>query len=171
MKVFLNICFIAMLSAGIYGTVDLALDMKNGTYILYEGEELPTLSALGTNNRFITRPPAVHLAVKEVKKVEKKVPALLTINELSFDDFSRGEPPMMLDEILMGTPSIADSLTNTAVSVALADTAKALSEIKSASAGVKKEERKFSLKLYSRGRPRPVVKEPVALKKDSLQNP
>lgn len=159
----------AMLSAGIYGTIDMALDIKNGTYILYEGEELPTMKALGSHVRYIISRPPVHVAIKEVKKTEK-VPSLLTINELSFDDFSRGEPPMMLDEILMGTPTVADSLQNEAVRTALHDTAVALNEGKNDSAVVKKEERKFSLKLYSRGKAPRKINEGIAAGPDSTKS-
>lgn len=168
MRSFLLTSVICMLAAGIYGTIDLTFDLKNGTFIQYEDEgETVSVSQFAYSSKGILKKTNVKIAQKkETKKL--KAPTLITsFTDLEFEDFSRGEPPMYLESLL--ELSAPDSLVNADVSTAINDTVAAVKEkVKSDSLG--KEERKFSMKLYSRGRPpKKVVKEEVeAEEKDKL---
>ncbi len=166
MKVFLMSTVIAMLAAGIYGTVDLTLDVKNGTLVEYQEEDLTYVSQFAEKTKGLYHKTNVKVAQKKV--VVAPTPTLVnSFSELSFDDFSRGEPPMYLETMLLETVGKPDSLENAEVETAINDTLSALAENKkevSADSASVKEERKFSLKLYSRGRPpKKVVKEEVAV--------
>lgn len=163
MKVFLMSTVIAMLAAGIYGTIDLTLDVKNGTLVEYQEEEdLTYVSQFAEKTKGIYHKTNVKVAQKKV--VVAPTPTLVnSFLDLSFEDFSRGEPPMYLETMLLETVGKPDSVESAEVETAINDTLSALAEnTKKAltdSASVK-EERKFSLKLYSRGRPpKKVVKE------------
>jgi len=179
MQKFLLITVIAMLAAGIYGTVDLARDLKNGTLIEYEdeGEETASVSQFAYRTKGIFKRTNVRVAAK--KEVKKPVPTLVnSFSDLSFEDFSRGEPPMYLEAMLLEKMGAPDSVESAEVESAINDTVAALKEkakevAKNDSASIaKKEDRTFSLKLYSRGRPpRPVAKEAVALESDTTKHP
>lgn len=162
---------IGMLAAGIYGTIDLTFDIKNGTLIQYESDEaIPAVAQFSESSKGIFKKTNVHVAQREKKA--SATPALInSFEELSFSDFSRGEPPMYYEAMLMDRMGKPDSLQNTDVSLAISDTITALNEkAKSDSASAKKDERKFSLRLYSRGKPRPMVKqEEVAIETDSTK--
>lgn len=179
MQKFLLITVIAMLAAGIYGTVDLTLDLKNGTFIEYEdeGESTASVSQFAYRAKGIFKRTNVKVAAK--KEVKRPAPTLVnSFSDLSFEDFSRGEPPMYLEAMLLEKMGNPDSVESAEVETAINDTVSALKEKAKELAKndstplVKKEDRKFSLKLYSRGRPpRPVAKETVALAIDTTKNP
>lgn len=169
MKIFLNTCLVAMLGAGVYGGIDLAHDINNGTYIQYEEEPEGSISTFNRDIRFITHKPVIKKVLKTAQSA--KPPTLLTVSDLDIGDFSRGEPIIVYEEILQA--ELNDSLKNPDVTAALHDTIKALAEnkkenmVSDTTSVAKKEEPKFSLKLYSRARP-PRVKENVVARNDSI---
>lgn len=179
MQKFLLLTVIAMLAAGIYGTVDLTLDLKNGTLIEYEdeGEELVSVAQFAYRTKGIFKRTNVKVAAK--KEIKKPAPTLVnSFSDLSFEDFSRGEPPMYLEAMLLEKTGKPDSVESTEVETAIKDTVSALKEkakevaTNDSASLAKKEDRKFSLKLYSRGRPPKISKkEEVALLNDSIQKP
>ena len=65
MKTFLTVCTCAMISAGIYGFVDMAHDVKNGTMISYDRGESESSAAAG-------------MLSKEMHKVNKIKPMHFT---------------------------------------------------------------------------------------------
>jgi len=178
MQKFLLLTVIGMLAAGIYGTVDLTLDVKNGTLIEYEdeGEETASASQFAYRAKGIFKRTNVKVAAK--KEIKKPTPTLVnSFSDLSFEDFSRGEPPMYLEAMLLEKMGNPDSLESTEVETAIKDTVAALKEkakevaTNNSASLAKKEDRKFSLNLYSRGRPpRPVSKGTVALVSDTTKH-
>jgi len=97
------------------------------------------------------------------------------MSDIKISDFSRGEPPMLYEALLLEKVGSPDSVKSADVVTAINDTITAINERaneksqKDSSNTTKKEERKFSLKLYSRGRPRPITKETVAVQSDSTK--
>ncbi len=157
MRSFLLTSVICMLAAGIYGTIDLTFDLKNGTFIQYEDEgEAVEVSQFAYASKGIFKKTNVKVAQKKETK-KSAAPTLITsFTDLEFEDFSRGEP---IDMSYMLELSAPDSLVNEEVSAAINDTVAAVEE-KVKSDSLAKDERKFSMKLYSRGRPpKKVVKE------------
>jgi len=185
MRTFLMLSVIGMLAAGIYGTIDLTFDLKNGTFIEYEDEDVVLATAFAVSARGIfTENPVKNVKKKKIAYAEREKLRLsevsikdFSLSDIEFSDFSRGEPPMIYDELLLDRPTAPDSLLNKDVRAALNDTATAIHEkavetAKSESAGTSKEESKFSRKLYSRGRPpKPVKKEKeeLALQNDTIK--
>ena len=180
MKSFLMTAIIGMLVAGIYGTVDLTLDIKNGTLIEYEDEDVMEIAAFAGNRtgafaedpaENVSRKKAVYTENEKLKLAKVRLKDF-SLSDIDISDFSRGEPPMTYDALL-DEPMAPDSLVNAEVVSALNDTVAAIhekinKEVKKDSSGIVKEERKLSLKLYSRGRPPRLVKrEEVTLKSDS----
>lgn len=169
MKVFLMCSIIGMLAAGIYGTVDLTFDIKNGTLIEYQNdEELAQVAQFPESSKGIFKKTNVKVAQRE-KKIAAPPTLVNTLGDLSIESFSRGEPPMYYETMLMDRVGKPDSVESADVSAAINDTIAAVNQkIKSDSAAAKKEERKFSLKLYSRGRPHLVAKaEETSIESDS----
>ena len=166
MKIFLNTCLVAMLGAGLYGGIDLAQDINDGTYIHYEEEPEGSIVPFIHDSRFITRKPVIRRTIKTDHHT--KPPTLLTVSDLDMGDFSRGEPVFVYEELFERGAS--DSLKNAGVTLALKDTIRALAENKKeakvadTSSVTTKEDRKFSLKLYSRGRPTRIKEETLAIR-------
>lgn len=173
MKIFLLTSVMAMLAAGIYGTIDLALDVRNGTLIQYEEEEPVTME------RFIAK-SKTGLKATQLKTAQKKevVKPPVLLNDFSMSDFSRGEPPMFLEALLPVADSLNDSLKNTDIAAALGDTVKAMQEAAEEEAQKKpaplkpEEARKLDMRLYSRSKPRSYAKEVAtdSVKTDKVQN-
>ena len=183
MKTLLIIATAAFISAGIYGTLDLTRDLKNGTYIRYEDEDAGSVNRLTGNQNQISRKNSVTLAEKqrlnEARKNKISVKNIsvadFSLSDIKISDFSRGEPPMFYETMLLEKVGSPDSVKSTEVTSAISDTIAALNEkakepAKKDTVIAAKEERKFNLKLFSRGRPRPVIKETVALQNDSTKN-
>ena len=183
MKILLIGATIAFITAGIYGTIDLTRDLKNGTYIRYEDEDAVSVTQFTGKQNQISQKNAITLAEKqrlnEVRKnkisVKNMAVADFSLSDIKMSDFSRGEPPMFYESMLLEKVGAPDSVTSTEVASAISDTIDALNEkakepAKKDSVFGIKEERKFNMKLFSRSRPRPVLKETVALQSDSTKN-
>lgn len=159
-----------MISAGVYGTVDLAKDIRQGTLIQYEKEDAPLVNSLKTGNRNLSHLVNIHTVKAETKKEEKISNPELKLSDLKMEYFSRGEP-MYLPELELVNDSVKNSSDTLSVfvekkEIALPETPKEIV------ATIEKEERKFSTKLFSRSRPRPYIKkeEIVIAQNDSLKN-
>ena len=149
MKFFLITCIVAMISAGVYGTIDLAKDIRLGTLIQYEKEDGPVVTSLAQKNKSISQLVNIHTVKTETEKEEKTSNPTIQLSDLKMEYFSRGEPPDFAMLELMEVDSakqMADSLLVSTESV---------SEIKTDPVI---EERKLSPQLFSRSRPRPYVK-------------
>lgn len=168
MKSFLLTSVICMLAAGIYGTIDLTFDLKNGTFIQYEDEDGVAVSQFAASSKGVFK----HANLQVAHKVSKPEPTLLNnFSDLNISDFSRGEPPMYMEAMLLEKVGAPDSVVSADVSTAINDTLAAITEkTKTDSLATAKEERKFSLKLYSRGKPRTIKREEVALQIDTAKN-
>jgi hypothetical protein len=172
MKIFLISSILAMTAACIYGTVDIMLDVKNGTLIEYEEEQPVFVQAFGAQTKNILGEPRVQVVQHREKKSPPPPTLVNSFAELSFEDFSRGEPPMIYEAMLPDQASRPDSVLNPDVAAAIADTVVALrpggeSHLDS-NTTVKKEERKPDLKLFSRSKPRAYRKENADAPADSL---
>ncbi|MGZ3862653.1 MAG: hypothetical protein ACXVPN_14835 [Bacteroidia bacterium] len=166
MKIFLNTCIIAMISAGIYGAFDVARDITHNTYIQYEeGESNFASNAVQQKSLSNVIRTARHevSATTEKKKTIKEP-------ELNMEYFSRSGP-VYSDERFLEELNIATDSTGL-----LNDSAKIRSTQVVAATGnpaplpdtVIDEKRKFDISLYSRGRPRKIRAERV-VQNDSLK--
>ena len=171
MRILLIAATIAFITAGIYGIMDVSRDVKNGTFIQYEDEEKIALTSFASDAKGIFK-SAVTSSVEKKKsafdaRILKKV-LTLSLNDLNISDFSRGEPPMYYESMMIETLGTPDSVKSADVVTAIKDTVAALTE--KTKENVKKEERKVSLKLFSRSKPRLYVKETVAVQNDTTKN-
>ncbi len=173
MRILLIAATIAFISAGVYGALDVTRDIKNGTFIQYEDEDAVFVNQFGGKHTKVFTKNSLQVADKKEEKADKKTS--LSLNEIDFSTFSRGEPPMFYESLLLEKVGAPDSVKSADVLAAINDTIAAINEKakevskKDSVAIAKKEERKFSLKLYSRGRPRPLIKETVAVQADSTK--
>jgi hypothetical protein len=152
-----------MISAGIYGTIDLAKDIKYGTLIQYEREDAPEIKPEPIMKR--NKEQTVSMLNVEAKEEKKSEPSVHKTPELKMEYFSRSAP-IIYDEKLFGAAK-TDSTNKDSTVIAATDIRVVLkSEEKSAEI---KEERKFSPKLFSRGRPRNLKKEIAVTETDSLK--
>ncbi len=147
-----------MISAGIYGTIDLAKDINQGTLIQYEKEEASTVKS------FVLAEKKLAQSANTGKVVAKNAlpPPTPKVSDLKIEYFSRGEPPMYSVIELLEIDSAKKSPNSAIVAKESVTVAKAETEKEVAVLPVK-EERKFSPKLFSRGRPRPYKKEEVVV--------
>jgi hypothetical protein len=153
MKIFLSTCIIAMISAGLYGTIDLARDISHNTYIQYE-EGLVGLNANTASEKSLSnviRKAREEVSTERGKKINAETP------ELKMEYFSRSSPSMF-DERVLSELTVADSIANksdTLRGVALEVLATNSTKPKQDSVfEEKKPEPKFDVSLFSRGRPR-----------------
>lgn len=104
MKIFLNTCIIAMISAGIYGTVDVARDISHDTYIQYEeGENNVASNAVQQKSLSNVIRAAQHeVSTESEKKKTVKEP------ELNMEYFSRSGP-VYSDERLFELTAATDT--------------------------------------------------------------
>ena len=161
MKIFLMTCIAAMVSAGVYGTIDLAQDIHQGTFIQYEKEDSPIVNSLTTINNNVSNRLKIHTVKNETKKEENVSKPVINLSDLKMEYFSRGEP-IYLPEL---ETALTDSAKQVADSLVVAST-EGVAEIKVVPVV---EERKFSSKLFSRSRPRPIVKEVTIAQTDSVK--
>jgi hypothetical protein len=175
MKTLLIAATLAFIAAGIYGAIDVSRDVKNGTFIQYEDEDKIVVEVFGKNDNSIVEKKKKQFAVKNKASVAEVKVSDFSMSDIKISDFSRGEPPMLYEAMLLEKVGSPDSAKNADVISAINDTIAAINEKaneksrKDSSNTTKKEERKFSLKLYSRGRPRPIIKETVAVQSDSTK--
>jgi hypothetical protein len=86
MKTFLTLCVLAMVSAGLYGFVDMAKDVNNGTMIQYDrgdGDKSVTAELVRANKDY-------SIAKADLKKVHFDFgakPGLRKVEEPKFDNF------------------------------------------------------------------------------------
>ena len=155
MKIFLTTCIVAMISAGIYGTIDLANDIHQGTLIQYEKDDGPE-----KENGIIVERNLVH-AVRnlQTKKIENNANPAPEDLEIRAEYFSRGEPLIFEDAFEDSALIVADTSSVVEIDSNVKDSVKA--EI----AG----DKKLDLKLYSRSRPRSFPKEVTLALKDSMK--
>lgn len=167
MKIFLNTCIIAMISAGIYGAYDVARDISRNTYIQYEEENNLASNAVqqkSLSNVIRTARHEVSAANEEKKTVKER--------GLNMEYFSRSGPvysdERLLEELEIATDSTKASsdsakIRSTQVTTAMDDPAPRPDT-------VLVEKRKFDISLYSRGRPRKIPSpETVVVQNDSLK--
>src|SRR4051812_17954494 len=96
MKKFLTTCIIAMISAGIYGFIDMSRDIHNGTMIKYEDQSGPKIKAYTLAR---SQSQAVNNSIQEKlvvlagekKKLEEEKKKKAAVMEFNVSDFSRGE--------------------------------------------------------------------------------
>ena len=176
MKIILIGSIAAMISAGIYGTIDLAVDVKKGTLIQYEDENAPEVKQFAfSSKRLNSEAQNVHVAKKEVsveKKLEVAVAKINNWSDLKFEDFSRGELIDYRELMLVEEPK-NDSIKTTAgeITPAPKDSVMVGLEIpKEETKPVELKERKLSLSLYSRGRSPRLVKTESDSAKKVLKN-
>ena len=81
MKKFLALCTFAMISAGIYGFVDMAHDVKKGTMIQYDrgGDESAMLADAG--NAILENQGLLHIALKTEKIPVKETPKKIAVKK------------------------------------------------------------------------------------------
>ena len=152
-----------MISAGIYGTIDLAKDIKYGTLIQYEKEDASEIKPEPVVKR--NKEQIVNLLSTEMKKEKSVSNSTHKTPELKVEYFSRSMP-VIYDEKLFETAKI-DSVNKDSAVIAATNIPFVInSEEKVVEV---KEERKFSPKLFSRGRPRNFKKEAVVVGTDSLK--
>lgn len=174
MKIFLIASVTAMISAGIYGTVDLARDISHDTYIRYEediAEEKPSAASEKTLSNVLRK---ARKEVKEADKTKEKKDAPAN-NEIRMKYFSRSSPNMY-DRAFFEELAKADSLNNKKDSAVATKTTSAeitLAENRTAKKdsliAEEKKERKFSATLFSRGKPRSFKKENIVVQTDSVK--
>lgn len=128
MKTFLTICICAMVSAGIYGFADMAVDVKNGTMIQYDhgdGTQDKSVTAamlkkgmVNTQNSISKNAADFDLGKKvlESKAAIAKVPVTAFFTDFT-ESYSRGSPggreEMVYTTLVpeMELPTVADSTT------------------------------------------------------------
>ena len=127
MKTFLTICICAMVSAGIYGFADMAVDVKNGTMIEYDhgdGTQEKSVTAamlkkgmVNTQNSISKNAADFDLGDKILKSKSSpaKVPVTAFFTDIT-ESYSRGNPmryePMVYGSSVLGidVPVATDSL-------------------------------------------------------------
>src|SRR5438105_2391249 len=94
MKLFLVTSIVAMISAGIYGTVDLARDIKQGTLIQYEKENIQQVNLFTASKRNLGQlTNSLKVQAGRVEKIETtKDP------DFKIEYFSRGEAMYLPNE-------------------------------------------------------------------------
>jgi hypothetical protein len=172
MKTFLTTCIVAMISAGVYGIIDLAKNISQDTYIQYEEDiaDVKSNTASEKNIANVIRKARQEVSVTKEKKRRSEP------RELNVELFSRSNPSMYLesieDQLTVATDSVIKKRDTT--SLAIVDPA----EIVNAEATkqkpdslVKKEEVKFDVSLFSRGRPRTARKVVAVAQNDTTSKP
>src|SRR5437868_8108273 len=96
MKTLLATSIIAMVAAGIYGTVDLARDIKQGTLIQYEKEDAPLKIVKNLHVKTIKN-EVVRTLAEAVKK--EKTETSTKRNEVKMEYFSRSAMPVIYDAL------------------------------------------------------------------------
>ena len=92
MKIFLTTCIAAMISAGVYGVIDLARDISHDTYIQYE-EDIADVKSNTASEKSIAnviRKARQEVSTEKVKKHKSET------SELNVELFSRSSPSMYL---------------------------------------------------------------------------
>lgn len=165
MKIFLNTCIVAMISAGIYGTIDVAKDISNDAYIQYETDENNVASNAvqqkGLSNVIRTARREV-TASSEKKKIVREP-------ELNMEYFSRSGP-VYADQRLFELTAATDSVKSDSAKIRGTQIVSAVNDPPPLPDTVLVEKRKFDISLYSRGRPRKIIRpETVVDQNDSLK--
>jgi hypothetical protein len=142
MKTFLTICTCAMVTAGIYGFTDMALDVKNGTMIQYDhgdGEEAEDIStALVAEKLLKDKKAKTKVQVADVQAIKKESTA--TTKMKSKKKVVKKEAPVVDENPVQQTVVIEEPQTDVKV-----DSAPQLIEL---------DENKYDYREFSRGAPR-----------------
>src|SRR3954467_14670057 len=104
MRILLIAATIAFITAGFYGIVDVSRDLKNGTFIQYENEDGIAVTGFARDAKGIFKSAAIgsiekKKALRDAKN--KKESARFSLTDLNMSDFSRGEPPLFYESMLI----------------------------------------------------------------------
>lgn len=140
MKMFLMTSIVAMLTAGIFGAVDLAKDLNNGTMIEYNDEAAPS----------------------DVIEAES-----FYIDESEFSRGEPGPPPVMEEQAVVDGATkeevVAEVPVKTLTEGKKAEIKRAVLKKQAEETKGVKEEKLISPKLFSRGRPPKLSKEVLTI--------
>lgn len=173
MKIILTSSVIAMISAGLYGTIDLSRDLATGNYVQYDREDIPSVTHLSAANNKTNEVQRMKRGNDKVLTKDEIANATSTVDlsDLNIKDFSRGEP-LVLDEPLATDSTTASSAPVVAVDIQplniQADKPEEKKTEEKSVAAKEDSKRKFSMKLYSRARPRS-IEEDITLNADSVK--
>jgi hypothetical protein len=126
MKTFLTLCTFAMVSAGIYGFVDMTNDVRHGTMIEYDrgektSEPSVTVQRLKMAQGYKSDSYSKSLAVADLKgKILDAKPEvavmkpLISISDFIGENYSRSMPVQITDDNYSGTSLVTELETDTA---------------------------------------------------------
>ncbi|MGZ3865845.1 MAG: hypothetical protein ACXVC6_02605 [Bacteroidia bacterium] len=164
MKIFLNTCIIAMISAGIYGGYDVARDISHNTYIQYEEESNVASNAVRQKNvSNVIRTARHEVSTSQEEKRVAKEPGL------NMEYFSRSGPVYSDERFLEELEIAADSTKSDSAKIRSTQVVTAMDDPAPKHDTFLVEKRKFDIGLYSRGRPRKSKTEVVVVQNDSLK--
>ncbi|HWY37548.1 MAG TPA: hypothetical protein VNY73_03245 [Bacteroidia bacterium] len=168
MKVFMITSIIAMVTAGVYGTIDLANDIKNDRYIQYEEDIAGETSNTASVNNFTHVLRKARHEISEASEEKKKKKDLFDLDEKYFSRSS----PVLYDEMYLTEIAALDSAkikadTAIATTTALVSPEKT-KEKRDTVLAKEAEDKKLGIRLFSRGKPRPYKKPQTPVVSDTL---